>query len=624
MLPQPPQNSELFRYADCLGYFLFLPRQVLWFLWNFPYLPRAFDRSQPTMSTHLSEFTLPALLENSARQFANKQAVSYTDGTPITYAEFQREVAHLGQFLRDQAVAHGDRVAILAEGSPHWGIAYFAVTCMGAVVVPVLPEFHTSEIHHILLQSGCKVIFVSERYYHKLEDLDLMEFRCVVLLNDFSIINPATSKATLRQLVAEGSKELRKIKNLALRLAGRARTNVRESDLASIIYTSGTAGHSKGVMLTHKNIVWNAQASGRIPEMDQHDRMLSILPLAHVYECTLGLVLPIMQGASVYYVRKPPTPTVLLPALEIVKPTLMLTVPLIIEKMYKSRILPEIKRRRLVRIAYGFPPIRKRINRMAGRKLMATFGGALRFFGVGGASLAPDVEKFLCEAKFPYAIGYGLTETSPLIAGSNAAHTRYRSTGPLLAGVEVRIEQPDPKSGIGEIVVHTPGLMSGYYRDPERTAEVVTPDGWFHTGDLGMFDKDGYLYICGRKKNVIVGPSGENVYPEVIESLINRSDVVLESLVLQDQGQLVARIFLDYERLDAEFAEANLTETQAKERIQGLLESIRRQVNEQVSSFSRIARTIEQREPFEKTATLKIKRHLYATEQAEQGTTSGR
>lgn len=566
------------------------------------------------MTSSLAELTLPAILEHSSRQYATRCALSYTDEPPITYESFRREVEHLEQFLKDQAIAPGDRVVILAEGSPHWGIAYFAISCMGAVVVPVLPEFHTGEIHHILRQSGARAIFVSERYYHKIEDLDLTEFQCVILLNDFSIINPATSKATLRQLIAEGGRELRKIRNLALRLVGRAPVRVQEDDLASIIYTSGTAGHSKGVMLTHKNIVWNAQASALLPNINENDRMLSVLPLAHVYECTLGLVLPLLCGAAVYYVKKPPTAAVLLPALETVKPTAMLTVPLIIEKMYKSRILPEIKRRAVIRMAYTVPLLRRRINRIAGRKLMQTFGGELRFFGVGGASLAPDVERFLREAKFPYAIGYGLTETGPLIAGSDAAHTRFRSTGPVLHGVELRVEDPDPASGIGEIVVQSPSLMKGYYRDPERTAEVITPDGWFHTGDLGVLDKDGYLYIRGRKKNVILGPSGENVYPEVIESVVNRSDVVLESLVLKDQGQLVARVFLDYEKLDAEFAEAHLTETQVKARIQELLESIRRQTNEQISSFSRLARMIEQREPFEKTATQKIKRHLYTTE----------
>jgi long-chain acyl-CoA synthetase len=319
-----------------------------------------------------------------------------------------------------------------------------------------------------------------------------------------------------------------------------------------------------------------------------------------------------MCGASVYYVKKPPTAAVLLPALAMVKPTLMLTVPLIIEKMYKTRIMPEIKKRALVRLAYKFPVIRKRIHKIAGKKLMATFGDALRFFGVGGAALSPEVERFLREAEFPYAIGYGLTETSPLIAGANAENTRYRSTGPIVPGLEVRIENPDPKSGIGEIIVRGPSIMKGYYRDPARTSEVLTFDGWFHTGDLGSFDKNGYLYINGRLKNVIIGPSGENIYPEAIESVINRSDIVLESLIYQDEGQLVARIYLDYEKLDVIFSELNLTESQARERIVRLLEDIRKQVNEQVSSFSRLTRVIEQTEPFEKTPTQKIKRYLYA------------
>jgi long-chain acyl-CoA synthetase len=255
--------------------------------------------------------------------------------------------------------------------------------------------------------------------------------------------------------------------------------------------------------------------------------------------------------------------------------------------------------------------IRKRIHKLAGKKLMETFGGALRFFGIGGAALSPEVERFLLEAEFPYAIGYGLTETSPLVAGANAEKTKYRSTGPVVPGLEVRIENPHPKSGIGEIVVRGPSVMKGYYRDPERTEEVISREGWFHTGDLGSFDKNGYLYINGRMKNVILGSSGENIYPEAIESVINRSDIVLESLTYQDEGQLVARIFLDYEKLDVEFSSMGLTESQARERIVQLLEDIRRQVNEQVSSFSRISRVIEQTEPFEKTPTQKIKRYLY-------------
>jgi long-chain acyl-CoA synthetase len=568
--------------------------------------------SQHGTRTERQQFTLQHVIEDSCRKNSSHIALTFTDDEPISYSDLKRQIDHLSVFLKNQGVMHGDRIAILGENSPQWGIAYFAITTMGAIAVPILPDFHASEIHHILRHSGSKVIFISERFYHKIEDLDFTEFNSIILMNDFSIINPATSKATLRQLIAEGSKELRKIKNLVLSLAGLIQREVTEDDIASIIYTSGTTGHSKGVMLTHKNIVWNASASAKIPDINENDRMLSILPLAHVYECTLGLILPMMYGASVYYVKKPPTAAVLLPALEKVKPTMMLTVPLIIEKMYKTRIMPEIKKRIIVRLVYKFPMIRKRIHKLAGKKLMETFGGALRFFGVGGAALSPEVERFLLEAEFPYAIGYGLTETSPLVAGANAEKTRYRSTGPVVPGLEVRIESPDPKSGVGEIIVRGPSVMKGYYRDSERTEEVLSREGWFHTGDLGSFDKNGYLYINGRLKNVILGPSGENIYPEAIESVIHRSDIVLESLTYQDEGQLVARIYLDYEKLDVEFSSMGLTESQARARIVQLLEDIRKQVNEQVSSFSRINRVIEQTEPFEKTPTQKIKRYLYA------------
>ena len=386
--------------------------------------------SQHGTRTERQQFTLQHVLEDSCRKYPSHIALTFTDDEPISYSDLKRQIDHLSVFLKNQGAVHGDRIAILGENSPQWGIAYFAITTMGAVAVPILPDFHASEIHHILRHSGSKVIFISERFFHKIEDLDFMEFNSIILMNNFSIINPATAKATLRQLIAEGSKELRKIKNLVLSLAGLIQREVAEDDIASIIYTSGTTGHSKGVMLTHKNIVWNASASSKIPDINEKDRMLSVLPLAHVYECTLGLILPIMYGASVYYVKKLPTAAVLLPALEKVKPTMMLTVPLIIEKMYKTRIMPEIKKRKIVRLVYKFPMIRKRIHKLAGKKLMETFGGALRFFGVGGAALSPEVERFLLEAEFPYAIGYGLTETSPLVAGTTAFKSPAKGSPP--------------------------------------------------------------------------------------------------------------------------------------------------------------------------------------------------
>jgi len=550
------------------------------------------------------------VLERSAQSYPQHTALSYADDKPITYAELKTQVDRLGAFLQDQGVVQGDRVAIVGENSPNWGIAFITVTSMGAVAVPILPDFHTSEIHHILRHSGSKAVFISERYFHKIEDFDLDSFTVVVLLDDFSIIGADTSKATLKKLLAEGGKELKKIKSIVLRMAGIVPAHVKENALASIVYTSGTTGHSKGVMLSHKNLISDAIATTNIVTVTDEDRMLSILPLAHVYECTLGLILPIMMGASVYYLRKPPTAAIMIPALASVRPTIMLSVPLIIEKMYKSRIAPEISRKRVVRLLYRFPLLRKRINRMAGKKLLAIFGGALKTFCIGGAALSSEVEKFLREAGFPYAVGYGLTETSSLVAGTNARRTRFRSTGQAIPGVEIKIDQPDPKTGEGEILVRGDNVMLGYYHDSERTAEAFS-EGWFRTGDLGILGDDRYLYINGRLKNVIIGPSGENIYPEAIESIVNRSEIVLESLVFQDEGSLAARIHLDYEKLDLEFTEKHLSETQIQEHIETLLEDVRKQVNEQVSTFSRLSKVIEQTEPFEKTPTQKIKRYLY-------------
>ena len=559
----------------------------------------------------LKHRTVQAVLERSAESYPQHSALSYADDKPITYAELKNQVDRLGAFLQDQGVAQGDRVAIVGENSPNWGIAFLTVTAMGAVAVPILPDFHTSEIHHILRHSGSKAIFVSERFFYKIEDFDLDNFTVVVLLDDFSIIGADTSKATLKKLLAEGGKELKKIKSIVLRMAGMLPTVVKEDALASIVYTSGTTGHSKGVMLSHKNLVSDAIATTDIVTVTDEDRLLSILPLAHVYECTLGLILPVMMGASVHYLRKPPTAAIMIPALASVKPTIMLSVPLIIEKMYKSKIAPEISKKKIVRLMYRFPLLRKRINRIAGKKLLAVFGGALKTFCIGGAALSSEVEKFLREAGFPYAVGYGLTETSSLVAGTNARRTRFRSTGQAIPGVEITIHQPDPKTGEGEILVRGDTVMQGYYHDAERTAEAFSSGGWFRTGDLGIIGTDDYLYINGRLKNVIIGPSGENIYPEAIESIVNRSDIVLESLVFQDEGSLAARIHLDYEKLDMEFTGKHLSETQMQEHIETLLEDVRKQVNEQLSTFSRLSKVIEQTEPFEKTPTQKIKRYLY-------------
>ena len=559
----------------------------------------------------LQELTLNNLLENSASEYKDKKLFGFVDGGMLTYIEFKAQVELISTFLLNQGIVHGDRVALLSENCPHWGVAYFAVTCIGAIVVPILNDFHTSEIHHIIQHSEAKAIFVSEKLYPKIEEYKSDDDLKIILLDDFSIVQKNIPKDLLKKLIADGSKELQKIKNLVLKFTGLLNEKVSEDDVASIIYTSGTTGHSKAVMLTHKNILSDAIATRKYVPEEIECRMISLLPLAHVYECTLGMIFPVLIGGTVYYLRKPPTAAVLLPPLAELKPTVLLSVPLIIEKMYKGKILPELNKKKLVKLAYKIPSLRKTINKVAGKKLMKTFGGELKLFCIGGAALSPDVELFLREAEFPYSIGYGLTETSPLVAGTGAKDSKYLSTGPASIGAELKIDSPDPKTGEGEILVRGVMVMKGYYKDPEKTKEVISADGWFRTGDLGCIDKDGYLYIKGRLKNMILGSSGENIYPEAIESIINRSEYILESIVFQQNGQLAARVFLDYEKIDAHFETQKKTETEQRKIIASLLDQIKEEVNGNVSSFAKLSKMIEQVNPFEKTPTQKIKRYLY-------------
>jgi long-chain acyl-CoA synthetase len=289
----------------------------------------------------------------------------------------------------------------------------------------------------------------------------------------------------------------------------------------------------------------------------------------------------------------------------------MLSVPLVIEKIFKTKIHPQLTANAVLRGLYRLPFLRKRLHAIAGKKLLKTFGGALRLFCVGGAPLSPDVELFLREAGFPYAMGYGLTETAPLVAGTNAGRSRYRSTGPPLPGTEIRIDRPDPHTGEGEILIKGPTVMKGYYKDPKRTAEVLSSDGWFRSGDLGMFDADGYLYIKGRLKNMILGPNGKNIYPEELESIINEFDLVLESLVYEQAGQIIARIHLNYEEFERTLGGSDRQESELRSEIIRMLERLRGEINQRLPAYARVQKMIEQREPFEKTPTQKIKRHLY-------------
>lgn len=548
--------------------------------------------------------TLRKLLERSAERFADRPALAGLGEESMTYKELYESAECLSHLLEEQGVRFGDKVAILSENCPQWSVAYFAVTGMGAVAVPILTEFHGDAIAHIIRHSEAKAVFVSEKLFPKLEGMRFDPAPVFINLDSFTPMSDM-NRATVRDLKAAGYREFRKLKEMALRLAHRAPQEPDEEDVAAIIYTSGTTGHSKGVVLTHKNIVADAEATLSILPLTEEDTVLSILPLSHTFECTLGLVYPIFCGSSIHYLGKAPTARVLLPAFALVRPTALLTVPLVIEKIFKSSILPKLNGSRLMKQLCEFSVTRRLVCRKAGKKLHKAFGGRLRIMAIGGAPLAADAERFLREAGFPYAIGYGLTEASPIITGSPPEKTRLSSAGFPLKGIRVRLGNVNEATGEGEIEASGPNIMREYYKMPEVTAEVFTEDGWLRTGDLGAIDADGYVYIKGRSKNVIIGPSGENIYPEEVESFFFASPYVQEVLVYEQAGKLAARVYLDPDKVEA-FQAAH-----PEGSLEDLLESIRQEVNGKVSAFARIHKIIEQTEPFEKTATQKIKRYLY-------------
>ena len=522
----------------------------------------------------LQKQTLPELCLKAAQRYREKVCFQiYRDGgvyNRLSYREFGTSVRRFALHLARLGIKRGDRVMILAENRPEWSVAYFGTALAGAVTVPVLTDFMPEQVGAIALHADISALCYTGRTASKITE-----------------INPAIPAVRLDLWPSELQPGESAQDNPE---ADEQFPEVNEDDPASIIYTSGTTGNSKGVLLSHRNLVFIAAASRTLIKIYSRDRLLSVIPLAHTYECSLGMLAPVMSGASVTYLDKTPSPAVLLPAMQTLRPTVMISVPLFIEKICRGKIFPSLMKNPL----YQFLPTRPLAVWAAGQKLMTALGASIRIFGIGGAPLAEDVERFLREAGFPYTPGYGLTETAPLVTGTTPYKFPFRSSGSVLKGVELRI------SGEGEIQVRGPNVMLGYYHDEERTRQVFTGDGWLKTGDLGRQDEKGRLFIHGRIKALILGPSGENIYPEEIESMLHTSQLVEDALVVPgERGELVALIVLSEK---AQTMIAALGDS---------LEELKNTVNKKLAAFSRLNRIEIQKEPFEKTPTLKIKRFLY-------------
>ena len=522
--------------------------------------------------------TLYEILNNSVKNFSERIAFSLWRGASYTYKQVGEKVAEVQKLLRSAGLKKGDKVVLLSSNMPNWGVCYFAITSGGYTVVPVLPDFTSADIDRIVEHSEAKALCVSDKLFSKISQEVSDKLNIIIRTKNLSILSQNVNE--------EGELSV-----------------PQPEDLAAIIYTSGTTSQPKGVMLTHYNLSSQMWLIDPLFLVREDDIFLSVLPMAHTYECTLGLILAFHHGSHVVYLDKAPTVSILLPALKEVRPTIMLTVPLIIEKIFKGSVKKKFTSNAFMSALYSVGFIRRYLHRIAGKKLAKTFGGRIRFFGIGGSKLDAEVEQFLLDAKSIYDIGYGLTETAPLIAGMVDGMLRLGSTGPIMKGIEYRLENVDETTGIGELVVKSPSQMVGYYKNPEATAAAFTEDGFFRTGDLCCFDEDGWLYIKGRCKNMLLSASGQNVYPEEIEDKLNSIPFVVESLAVQRKNSIIALLVVDW----AAAKSAGLTEDAVKAQLR---ENVMK-VNELLPAYSRVNDCEFRIEPFEKTPKQSIKRFMY-------------
>lgn len=542
--------------------------------------------------------TLYEIFKHSVEKFSSRIAFSMIGGEDVSYKEVGERAEAVQDMLLNAGVGAGDKVVILSSSMPNWGVSYFAVTTAGMIAVPILPDFTGEELDLIIAHSEAKAILVSDKLYTKLSKATVERMNIVIRTKGLNIISQ--------------------------RVEERAEKRIPEpDDLAAIIYTSGTTSKPKGVMLSHYNIAMQLTVVPSVFDYSEEDVLLSILPLSHTYECTLGMIFPFARGARIHYLDKPPTASALMPALAKVRPTVIASVPLIMEKVYRGKVRPTFEKNAMLRKLYGWDWSRKLLHKVAGKQLKKLFGGCMRLFAIGGAKFDAEAERFLLEGGFPYGIGYGLTETAPLVAGAVGKMCRVGSTGPALKGVEIRLDDVNPDTGQGEIVVKTPCVMRGYYKNEEATKAVFTDDGWFRTGDLGAIDKDGWIYIKGRLKNMIVGPSGENIYPEDIEEVLNSNRFVAESVVTEEDGKLIALVHFDTEAIEEYYDELKHKVAVSAEQLNLKMEEIKREVMEYVNSkvnrFSKITKVVDNEGEFEKTPTKKIRRFVYDRRNKSQG-----
>ena len=543
------------------------------------------------------------LFQTSFRENREQPAVTdYFKKETFSYFELAQEIAKLHLIFEEAGVRRGDKIALIGRNNPRWCIAYIATITYGAVIVPILQDFNANDVHHIINHSDSILLFCGDLYWDAIETDTIENVRAVFSLTDFHCIYERNGHS-LQEFRKSIDKHFQKRYPHGFTIENIQYPTIDNDSVAVLSYTSGTTGFSKGVMLTVNNLTGNVVFGLRSKLHYKGSRVFSFLPLAHAFGCAFDFLTALAAGTHITLLGKIPSPKILIEAMQEVKPNLICIVPLILEKIYRKQIKPMLDKS-MLKLAVRIPLIDSTIYASICNKLTESFGGEFTQMIVGGAPLNSEVENFLRKIKFRFTVGYGLTECAPLISYTYYTDFIPTSCGRVIQGfMEAKIDSPDPEHIPGEICVRGENVMKGYYKMPEATAQVIDKDGWFHTGDMGVLDEQGYLSLKGRSKCMILGPSGQNIYPEEIEGVVNNVTYVVDSLVIEDHGSLVALIYPDYHQ--AELDGLSKAELEAK------LQETLPEINKQVPNYAKIAKMEFMPEDFERTPKRSIKRYLY-------------
>ena len=544
------------------------------------------------LKENYTQFIWNSILENWDRTaFTNYQSASYR------YAEVGRCIYYMQKLFVKCGIKKGDKISLIGKNCAEWAIAYQAIVTYGAVVVPILPNFTPNDVQHIINHSDSVMLFANKSNWDVLDHDNMPKVKSVISLDDYTPLY-AGNKHLLEHIT-----RFKTLLHCPFSKDKLPQQIIPNGELFAIIYTSGTTGFSKGVMLTHNNITGNMVYARTNMPLIPGDHILSFLPLAHAYGCAIEFLYPFTSGCHITFLGKMPTPQLLLQAFGEIRPRLILSVPLIIEKIFKKQIKPVLEQTKvkfLMKIPFLDNVILGKIN----TKLTDSFGGNFHEIVIGGAALNEEVQEVLRKAGFAFTIGYGMTECGPLISYASWREARFNSAGRCVTQLEMRIDSPDPENVVGEIMVRGENVMKGYYKNEKATRDILDKDGWLHTGDLGTMDSDGFLYIKGRSKSMILGPSGQNIYPEEIEARINAFPLVQESIVVDRKEGLVALIYPDMEMVDSRKMKEHALES--------MMEVYRKHLNREVPNYMQIARFQVVDTEFEKTPKRSIKRFLYS------------